>query len=77
MISVSLCMIVKNEEAVLERCLKNAGKFADEIILSIQALMIKRRRSHKGIRIKSMIFHGGTIFLPQEIMLWIREAAII
>ena len=33
MISVSLCMIVKNEEAVLERCLKNAGKFADEIII--------------------------------------------
>ena len=26
-------MIVKNEEAVLERCLKNAGKFADEIII--------------------------------------------
>lgn len=33
MISVSLCMIVKNEEEVLGRCLKNAGKFADEIII--------------------------------------------
>ena len=33
MITISLCMIVKNEEAVLERCLKSAKDFADEIII--------------------------------------------
>lgn len=30
---ISLCMIVKNEEDVLERCLTCASKFADEIIV--------------------------------------------
>ena len=33
MITISLCMIVKNEEAVLERCLKSVGDIADEIVI--------------------------------------------
>ncbi len=33
MIKVSLCMIVKNEEKVLERCLKCIERIADEIII--------------------------------------------
>lgn len=33
MITISLCMIVKNEEAVLERCLQSAAPLADEIIV--------------------------------------------
>lgn len=33
MISVSLCMIVKNEEEVLGRCLESLRGFADEIII--------------------------------------------
>ena len=33
MVSVSLCMIVKNEEDVLERCLKSVDDLVDEIIL--------------------------------------------
>lgn len=33
MVSVSLCMIVKNEEEVLERCLKSAADLVDEIII--------------------------------------------
>ena len=33
MISISLCMIVKNEEAVIGRCLQCAQNFADEIIV--------------------------------------------
>ena len=32
MVSVSLCMIVKNEEDVLERCLESAAELVDEII---------------------------------------------
>lgn len=32
--TVSLCMIVKNEEEVLERCLRSAAAFADEIIIA-------------------------------------------
>ena len=33
MVSVSLCMIVKNEEDVLERCLESAVDLVDEIII--------------------------------------------
>jgi len=33
MASVSLCMIVKNEEDVLERCLNSAADLVDEIII--------------------------------------------
>ena len=33
MVSVSLCMIVKNEQDVIERCLQSIYKFVDEIII--------------------------------------------
>ncbi len=33
MITISLCMIVKDEEAVLERCLRSAAPVVDEIIV--------------------------------------------
>lgn len=33
MFSISVCMIIKNEEAVLERCLNCVKSFADEIII--------------------------------------------
>lgn len=33
MISLSICMIVKNEEEVLERCLNSVNQIADEIII--------------------------------------------
>ena len=34
MTSFSLCMIVKNEEKVLERCLKSLAPYMDEIIIA-------------------------------------------
>ena len=33
MVSISLCMIVKNEEDVLARCLDSAAELVDEIII--------------------------------------------
>jgi len=33
MVTVSLCMIVKNEEKVLARCLNSSSKIADEIVI--------------------------------------------
>lgn len=33
MATISLCMIVKNEEETLERCLKSANQFVDEIVI--------------------------------------------
>ncbi|WP_099469347.1 tetratricopeptide repeat-containing glycosyltransferase family 2 protein [Konateibacter massiliensis] len=34
MVTISLCMIVKNEEDVLERCLSSVSQLADEIIIA-------------------------------------------
>ena len=34
MVTISLCMIVKNEEAVLRRCLDSLTDIADEIIIA-------------------------------------------
>ena len=36
MITVSLCMIVKNEEKVLKRCLDSIADLMDEIIIVLQ-----------------------------------------
>ena len=33
MVTISVCMIVKNEEAVLERCLDSLNGIAEEIII--------------------------------------------
>lgn len=33
MVTISLCMIVKNEERVLGRCLESVQEIADEIII--------------------------------------------
>ncbi len=32
-VTISVCMIVRDEEAVIERCLKNVSQFADELIV--------------------------------------------
>ena len=42
MITISLCMIVKNEEEVLERCLNSLKGLMDEIII------VDTDRQHKG-----------------------------
>ena len=34
MITISLCMIVKNEEKILERCLDSIADLVDEIIIA-------------------------------------------
>ncbi len=33
MVTISICMIVKNEESVLERCLSTVRGIADELII--------------------------------------------
>ena len=52
MVSISLCMIVKDEEAVLERCLEAASKVVDEICIvdtgsSDRTLEIARAKADK------------------------------
>ena len=49
MATISLCMIVKNEEAVLARCLDSIADLMDEIIIvassteAFEAWVIRRR----------------------------------
>ena len=42
MVTISLCMIVKNEERVLGRCLESVQEIADEIITKSEVLKLKR-----------------------------------
>jgi len=48
MITINLCMIVKNEEAVFVRCLSSVADFMDEIII----VEYRFCRRHKRDRIK-------------------------
>ena len=34
MVTISLCMIVKNEEKILERCLDSVADLVDEIVIA-------------------------------------------
>ena len=43
MIQISLCMIVKNEEAVLARCLDSIKELMDEIIIVDTCLLYTSR----------------------------------
>ncbi len=43
-VTVSVCLIVRDEEAVLERCLKNVSQFADELIV-VDTGSVDRTRS--------------------------------
>ena len=61
MITISLCMIVKNEEEVLERCLNSLKGLMDEIII-VDTGSTDSTKLH-DIRTKSMISHGAMILL--------------
>ena len=61
MATISLCMIVKNEEAVLARCLDSVRDLVDEIIIEDTV-----------IPVRSMISPGRVIFPPHGIFLFPR-----
>lgn len=50
MITISLCMIVKDEEITLERCLNCAKDFVDEIIIVDTGPLIKLKKLQKIYR---------------------------
>ena len=62
MASLSLCMIVKNEEDVLERCLESVKGLADEII-------IVDTGSDDRTKERFMISSGAMTFLRHAILL--------
>lgn len=77
----SLCMIVKNEEAVLNRCLESMASAMDEIIIVDTGSTDATKRSPQRIPIRSMILRGqetlqrqGTMQLPrQPVITFIRQ----
>ena len=75
MASISLCMIVRDEEAVLGRCLESVAPAVDEIIVvdtgsmdgtkAVAAAYTDRIFDFAwAIRTRSMTFRGWTIFPP-------------
>ena len=72
MISISLCMIVRNEERVLGRCLESVKDFADEIVIVDTGSGTGRRKLRQSLRTGYSIIHGGMIFLRRGISPWIR-----
>lgn len=69
LISLSVCMIVRDEEDVLERCLNCVNKIADEIIVVDTGLLISTKKiAAKIFKLKYMILLGVTIFLKLEII---------
>ena len=66
MITISLCMIVKNEERILKRCLDSVRDLVDEIII------VDPRMPQSGLQpdtpIKYMISHGTMISVRREIL---------
>lgn len=68
MISLSLCMIVKNEEKVLPRILKPMKEIVDKFLSVIPVLQTGPKKLSENLQQKFMIFHGKMIFLLPGIL---------
>ena len=76
MITISLCMIVKNEERILARCLDSVKDLVDEIVIvDTGSADATRRIGHT--RIGSMILHGSMISVQRGILLFPRQLVSI
>ena len=73
MASISVCMIVKNEEKVLERCLLSLQGIWDELIIVDTGSSDKT----KEIATRFTILNGLMILVRPGIMLFPRQSAII
>lgn len=73
MITISLCMIVKNEEKVLARCLDSIADLMDEIIIVDTGSSDNTKEIAKNTPIKFMILHGSMTFRRHVIILFPRR----
>ena len=62
MISLSLCMIVKNEEKVLPRILKPMKEIVDKILICDTGSTDRTKELSENLQQKFMIFHGKMYF---------------
>lgn len=70
MATISLCMIVKDEELTLERCLQCAKGFADEIVVVDTGSVDRTKEIAKNMRMWSVISSGVRTLRQQEIFLF-------
>ena len=77
MITISLCMIVKNEERILARCLDSVKDLVDEIVIVDTGSADATDGSHRHTRIGSMILHGSMISVQRGILLFPRQLVSI
>lgn len=77
MITISLCMIVKNEERILARCLDSVKDLVDEIVIVDTGSADATRRIAQTYTIGSMILHGSMISVQREILLFPRQLVSI
>lgn len=68
MITISLCMIVKNEERILKRCLDSVRDLVDEIIIVDTGSTDATKWIAAGYTDKYMISHGTMISVRREIL---------
>ncbi len=77
MATLSLCMIVKNEEAVLSRCLKSIKDAVDEIIIVDTGSSDATKEIAKKYTDLYMILNGLITFPQHAIFLFQRQAKTI
>ena len=75
MITISLCMIVKNEERILKRCLDSVRDLVDEIIIVDTGSTDATKRIAAGYTDKIYDFEWINDFSVNEILDAIEEAA--
>ena len=75
MISISLCMIVKNEEKLLKRCLDSYRPVCDEIIIVDTGSTDRTKEIAAGYTDLIYDIHGTTILPPQEILPFQKQTA--
>lgn len=73
MISISLCMIVKNEEKVIERCLRSVKNLIDEIIIVDTGSTDKTKEIVHRYTNNVYDFNGVMISQKQGIFLFQRQ----
>lgn len=76
-VTISLCMIVKNEEKTLARCLNSVKGIADEIIVVDTGSADGTKRAAAALPAKYSTSRGATIFPPRGTFPLKKRAAII
>lgn len=77
MISVSLCVIVKNEEEVLAGCLDSVKDIADEIVIADTGSTDRTKEIALVIRIRFMILNGSITLRPPVTLCFRKRKWII